>query len=148
MVYQRPWESDDSAGPATTATTTAATATTSPTTSSITSATTTPSAPVGFDAMRDLVLSVYGALPGDPMSAWAESIRTIRTGPGWNDFVGFWSTAQSVTVLSVTPRDAHSVTVRLRYVMKDGRVETEDRWLSVVSANGRLLVYDSERIGP
>ena len=148
VVYQRPWESDDSAGPATTATTTAATATTSPTTSSITSATTTPSAPVGFDAMRDLVLSVYGALPGDPMSAWAEFDPNYQNRAGLNDFVGFWSTAQSVTVLSVTPRDAHSVTVRLRYVMKDGRVETEDRWLSVVSANGRLLVYDSERIGP
>ena len=98
--------------------------------------------------MRDLVLSVYGALPGDPMSAWAEFDPNYQNRAGLNDFVGFWSTAQSVTVLSVTPRDAHSVTVRLRYVMKDGRVETEDRWLSVVSTNGRLLVYDSERIGP
>ena len=52
------------------------------------------------------------------------------------------------TVLAVTPRDDHSVTVRLRYVMNDGRVDTEDRWLSVVPADGRLRVYDSERIGP
>ena len=67
---------------------------------------------------------------------------------GLQDFLGFWSTVRSVTVLAVTPRDDHSVTVRLRYVMNDGRVDTEDRWLSVVPADGRLRVYDSERIGP
>lgn len=66
---------------------------------------------------------------------------------GLQDFRGVWSTVQSVTVLAVTPRDDHSVTVRLRYVMNDGRVDTEDRWLSVVPVAGGLLVYDSERIG-
>ena len=32
--------------------------------------------------------------------------------------------------------------------VRDGRVDTENRWLSVVDANGKLLIYDSERIGP
>lgn len=154
VVYQRPWERGDGAGagptrttsaPGTTKATTTATATTSPTTSPTA---TTSAVPVGFDAMRDLVLSVYGALPGDPMLAWAKFDPNYQNRAGLRDFLGFWSTAQSVTVLSVTPRGADSVTVRLRYVMKDGRVDTEDRWLSVVSADGRLLVYDSERIGP
>jgi hypothetical protein len=40
------------------------------------------------------------------------------------------------------------VVARLRYMRRDGVVDTEDRWLSVVPKNGRLLIYDSERIGP
>ena len=53
-----------------------------------------------------------------------------------------------MSVLSVTPRDATSVVARVRYELNDGRVDTEDRWLSVVDRAGRLLIYDSERIGP
>jgi hypothetical protein len=33
-------------------------------------------------------------------------------------------------------------------VLRDGAIDTEDRWLSVVESNGQLLIYDSERIGP
>ena len=44
--------------------------------------------------------------------------------------------------------DATSVVARLSYVRRDGVVDTEDRWLSVVSKSGRLVIYDSERIGP
>ena len=98
--------------------------------------------------MRDLVLAVYGALPASPMDAWAKFDPHYQNRAGLQDFLGFWSAAQSVSVLSVTPRDSTSVAVRLRYVMKDGRVDTEDRWLSVVRVDGKLLVYDSERIGP
>ena len=29
-----------------------------------------------------------------------------------------------------------------------GRADTEDRWLSTVLVDGKLRVYDSERIGP
>jgi serine/threonine-protein kinase len=53
-----------------------------------------------------------------------------------------------VALLSVTPRDDTSVIARIRYVLNNGQVDTEDRWLSVVPAGGRLLIYDSERIGP
>jgi len=53
----------------------------------------------------------------------------------------------SVTLLSVSPRDSTSVVARLRYVRRDGGVDTEDRWLSVVPKDGTLLIYDSERIG-
>ena len=141
VVYQRPWDAGDSAAPGP-VTTSAAPTTTAPTTTS----TSVPAAT--FDAMRDLVLSVYGALPGDPMLAWNKFDPNYQNRAGLQDFLGFWSTVRSVTVLAVTPRDDHSVTVRLRYVMNDGRVDTEDRWLSVVPADGRLRVYDSERIGP
>lgn len=67
---------------------------------------------------------------------------------GYADFQNFWAGVKKVEVLSVTPRDDDSVVARLRYVVKGGKNDTENRWFSVVSADGRLLVYDSERIGP
>ena len=78
----------------TTATTTAATTTTS--TSAIT-----------FDAMHDLALAVYGALPASPMDAWAKFDPHYQNRAGLRDFLGFWSSAQSVSVLSVTPARRH-----------------------------------------
>lgn len=69
-----------------------------------------------------------------------------RTGLG--DYLNFWSGMQSVTLVSVSPRDASSVVVRLRYVRLNGSSDTEDRWLSVVLVNGQMLISDSQRIGP
>jgi serine/threonine-protein kinase len=139
----RPWKHDDARPAGTTDVTTSAPWSTTTATSS----TKGPVSDISFDAMRDLVLNVYGALPGDPMLAWAKFDPHYQNRAGLQDFLGFWSSAQSVTVLSVTPRDPTSVTVRLRYVMNDGRIDTEDRWLSTVVVDGKLLVYDSERIG-
>ena len=82
------------------------------------------------------------------MDAWAKFDPHYQNRAGLPDFLGFWSTVQTVSVLSVTPRDPSSVVVRLRYVMNNGRVDTEDRWLSTVLVDGKLRVYDSERIGP
>jgi len=143
----RPWKHDDALPVDGTTTTPAVTTAVTATTTSATTTATTPVSDISFDAMRDLVLGIYGALPGDPMLAWAKFDPHYQNRAGLQDFLGFWSTAQSVTVLSVTPRDPTSVTVRLRYVMNDGRIDTEDRWLSTVVVDGKLLVYDSERIG-
>lgn len=55
----------------------------------------------------------------------------------------FWSTVQSVRVVSITPRDATSVLARLTYDWREGHSTTEDRWLSVAIVNGRLLISDS-----
>ncbi|MEI7518694.1 MAG: serine/threonine-protein kinase [Mycobacteriaceae bacterium] len=127
------------------ATTTSA-ATTSATTTASTS--TAPSTPVTFEAMRDIVTGFYGDLPGDTSGAWDKLDSHYQQRAGRADYLNFWSTIESVSLLSVTPRDATSVVARLRYVLRDGGVDTEDRWLSVVPADGRLLIYDSERIGP
>ncbi len=81
------------------------------------------------------------------MNAWNALDTHYQQRNGLDDYLGFWSTIQSVSLLSVTPRDATSVVARVRYVLRDGRVDTEDRWLSVVPKDGRLLIYDSERIG-
>ena len=98
--------------------------------------------------MRDLVSGFYGQLPGNAQSAWNQLDTYYQQRNGLQDYLAFWSSIQSVSLLSVCPRDATSVVATLRYVLHDGRVDTENRWLSVVPKDGRLLIYDSERIGP
>jgi len=119
------------------ATTSAATTTTSPAAAAVT-----------FDSMQDLVTGFYAQLPADAEAAWNELDTHYQQRNGKADYLGFWSTIRSVSVLAVTPRDASSVVATLRYVLNDGRIDTETRWLSVTERGGRLLIYDSERIGP
>lgn len=118
-------------------------------------ATTTTSSPspvvpgaVTFDSMRTLVTEFYRQLPGDARAAWSDLDTHYQQRNGLDDFLAFWSSIQSVRLISVSPRDATSVVARLSYLRRDGVVDTEDRWLSVVAEDGRLLIYDSERIGP
>ena len=130
--------------PATTSTSRAAT-----TSSAATTTTTSPTAtPVTFESMREAVNGFYGQLPAAAEAAWNRLDTNYQQRNGRADYLDFWSTIQTVSVLSVTPRDANSVVATIRYVLKDGRVDTENRWLSVVPRNGELLIYDSERIGP
>ncbi len=103
---------------------------------------------VSFESMRDAVTAFYGQLPGNAGAAWNNLDVNYQQRNGFDDYLGFWSTIQSVAVLSISPRDATSVVATIRYVLRDGRVDTENRWLSVVPRNGQLLIYDSERIGP
>ena len=116
-------------------------------TSAVPSISSTAAPAVTFEAMRDVVVGFYGELPAGARDAWNKLDVNYQSRNGLDDYLGFWSTIQSVSVLSVMPRDATSVVARLRYVLRDGRIDTEDRWLSVVERNGRLLIYDSERIG-
>jgi len=140
-----------STSPATTSTSRppATSAVTSSAAPATTSTSTSPSAaPPAFDAMKNAVTAFYGELPGNARAAWNKLDTHYQQRNGLDDYLGFWSTIQSVSVLSVAPRDATSVVATVRYVLRDGRVDTENRWLSVVSRNGQLLIYDSERIGP
>jgi hypothetical protein len=123
-------------------------ATTTTTSRPVTTTSSTVPGTVTFDAMRNLVTGFYSQLPADPMNAWAKLDAHYQNRNGLSDFLGFWSSIQSVTLLSVIPRDSTSVVARLRYVRRDGVVDTEDRWLSVVPKDGGLLIYDSDRIGP
>ena len=106
------------------------------------------STPVTFDSMKNVVNGFYAELPGNARTAWTKLDTHYQQRNGFDDYLGFWSTIDSVSVLSVTPRDANSVVATIRYVLQDGRIDTENRWLSVVPVNGQLLIYDSERIGP
>jgi hypothetical protein len=102
---------------------------------------------ITFGAMRDFVIGLYGELPGNARDAWTKLDTGYQNQTGLSDYLDFWSTIESVNVVSVTPRDANSVVVRLTFVPRDGATNTEDRWLSVVLRNGVMLVYDSQRIG-
>jgi serine/threonine-protein kinase len=115
----------------------------------VTTTSSTPAAtPVTFESMRDLVTGFYGELPGNAAGAWDTLDTHYQQRAGQADYLNFWASIESVSLNSVTPRDPTSVIARLRYVLRDGAIDTEDRWLSVVESNGRLLIYDSERIGP
>ena len=143
------------AGPSTSTSLSRTSPSTSPTTrTSPTTTTTTPTTSsaaataVTFDSMRDLVNGFYGQLPNNARGAWNMLDVHYQQRNGLDDYLGFWSTIQSVSVLAINPRDANSVVATIRYVLNDGRIDTENRWLSVVPVNGQLLIYDSERIGP
>ena len=77
---------------------------------------------------------------GNARTAWNDLDTYYQQRNGFDDYLGFWSTIESVSVLSVTLRDADSVVATIRYVLKDGRVDTENRWLSVVPGAGKLLI--------
>ena len=98
--------------------------------------------------MKTAVNGFYAELPGNARTAWNRLDTHYQQRNGLDDYLGFWSTIDSVSVVSVTPRDANSVVATIRYVLNDGGIDTENRWLSVVPVNGQLLIYDSERIGP
>ena len=127
----------------TTTTTTPVTAT-----SSFATTTATGSPATTFGAMRDLVEGFYAQLPANARGAWDQLDVHYQRRNGFEDYLSFWSTIESVSVLSVVPRDTNSVVATLRYVLRDGGVDTENRWLSVIGKDGGLLIYDSERIGP
>ena len=102
---------------------------------------------ITFEEMRDFVTGFYNELPAHATDAWAKLDTPYQDRTGLREYLDFWATIKSVTVISVAPRDATSVIARLRYVRHDGQSDTEDRWLSMVFKNGMMLVYDSERIG-
>ncbi|GAB4664127.1 serine/threonine-protein kinase PknH/PknJ [Mycobacterium intracellulare] len=103
--------------------------------------------PVTFESMREFVTSYYGELPAHPTDAWAKLDSQYQNQTGQREFVDFWATIQSVTVLSVSPRDASSVVAKLKYVRPDGTSSTETRWLKVVLVNGVMLLDGSDRVG-
>jgi serine/threonine-protein kinase len=81
------------------------------------------------------------------MDAWSKLDTHYQGKTGLRAYLNFWATIHSVTVISVSPRDATSVIAQCKYVKKDGQSFTDNRWLSMVLVNGQMLVDDSELIG-
>jgi serine/threonine protein kinase len=100
-----------------------------------------------YPAMRDFVTAYYNDLPSHPDDAWAKIDTVGKNETGYEKFSEFWRTIQSVTVVSVSPRDATSVIARLRYVRRTGQSDTEDRWLRMALVNGVIMLEESGRIG-
>ena len=102
---------------------------------------------ITFDGMRSFVEGYYADLPADPTAAWAKVDARWQNHTGQRDFLDFWATIQSVTLVSVSPRDATSVVARVRYVPRTGKSSTEDRWLKIALVNGVMMLDESGRIG-
>ena len=68
--------------------------------------------------MREAVTGFYGQLPADAEAAWNRLDTNYQQRNGRADYLDFWSTIQTVSVLSVTPRDANSVVATIRYVLR------------------------------
>ena len=99
---------------------------------------------ITFDGMRDFVEGYYADLPAQPEKAWAKLDAHYQSQTGLRDYLNFWATIQSVTVISVSPRDATSVVARLTYIRPDGQSNTEDRWFEMVLVNGAMLLDESD----
>jgi serine/threonine protein kinase len=100
-----------------------------------------------LDSMHDFVTGYYNDLPAHPDDAWTKVDAQSQNETGQKQFVDFWATIQSVALISISPRDATSVTARLRYVRSNGTSDTEDRWLRMALVNGAVLLDGSGRIG-
>ncbi|WP_445164454.1 sensor domain-containing protein [Mycobacterium sp. Dal123C01] len=97
--------------------------------------------------MRNFVEGYYADLPTDPTNAWTKVDSQWQKQTGYQDFLNFWATINSVTLVSVSPRDDTSVIARVRYIPRSGQPSTEDRWLRMTLVNGALLLDGSGRIG-
>ncbi|CAM3099129.1 hypothetical protein [Skermania piniformis] len=105
------------------------------------------SAATGTDP-ETFVRDYYGKLPADATAAWADYDEYYQDRTGRAAFDEFWASVASVAVLAATPRDRTTVELTLRYVTKAGLTDTEQRWVRVIEQDNRLLIHDSERIGP
>ena len=103
--------------------------------------------PVVRSRLYRIVVDGSSSIAGQRLSASRSSYTLAHEVAVAHSVTSATSAGGSVTLLSVSPRDSASVVARLRYVRRDGAVDTEDRWLSVVPKDGGLLIYDSERIG-
>lgn len=103
---------------------------------------------LSFDSMKNFVTAYYDELPADTSDAWSKLDDHYRGRVQRQDYDQFWSTIQIVKLVSVRPRDAKSVTAQLKYFKKDGQIDTEDRWLSMIVAGDKIAIDDSERVDP
>jgi serine/threonine-protein kinase len=101
---------------------------------------------ITFDDMQAFITGYYGQLPAHPLDAWTKLDVGYQQRTGLSDYLKYWSTVRSVTVVSVAPGDTSSVVAHLQYVGNDGHLLTEDRWFRIVSVGGALLIGDSEKV--
>ncbi|HKV18209.1 MAG TPA: hypothetical protein VJR50_04190 [Mycobacterium sp.] len=134
LLVWKPWRTNEDTGSTVTTTTT-------------TTSTTAHLATVTFENMRDFVTDYYAQLPRNAQAAWSKLDPAYQAQTGQADYLDFWSGLQSVTVLSVSPRDPSSVLVRLRYTRPDGTTDTENRSVTITSENGQLWIAGSQRVG-
>ncbi|GAB2536598.1 serine/threonine-protein kinase [Nocardia heshunensis] len=95
-------------------------------------------------SVASFVQSYYGMLPGNVSGAWSMLSPGYQSSTGgYNSYASFWGSISSVSVGAVTPNGDNRAVVALTYVMKNGQVSTENRWIQVDSSTGRLLIAAS-----
>ncbi|MET0901510.1 MAG: serine/threonine-protein kinase [Mycobacterium sp.] len=120
---------------------TAAEVTTSAPTTTITTTTTSTETSEG---LGDVVMNYYAELPDNTQDAWKmlSPEYQAKTG-GMRQYRDFWQSVRSVTVESVSPRDATSVSARLTYVLRNGSTDSEQRWFEITTEDGNPVIADS-----
>ncbi|CAM4526608.1 hypothetical protein NONI108955_43705 [Nocardia ninae] len=90
------------------------------------------------------VQGYYSMLPGNTSGAWAQLTPSYQaqTG-GYTEYSRWWGTVSSVSAGKVTQSGDNRAVVSLTYRMKNGETRSENRWIQVVSDNGRMLISGS-----
>ncbi len=93
----------------------------------------------GGDA-EEFVSAYYALLPEDTDSAWRLLSSEMQAEVGsYDDYVGFWSTIDDVTVDGTAELDADTVEVMLTY-LTDGTSEQEVRQIDVAPQGESFVV--------
>lgn len=103
-------------------------------------------APQGSDP-EQFVDDYYAALPDDTRAGWQRLSPEYRSRMGYDDYRGFWSTIDSVTVDDTAPAGADAVDVTLTYVTDDGSTDTEVRRVHLERAEDGYLITHDEIVG-
>ncbi|MFE3188137.1 serine/threonine-protein kinase [Nocardia sp. NPDC059240] len=95
-------------------------------------------------SVASFVQGYYGMLPGNVSGAWSMLSPGYQSSTGgYNSYAAFWAGVTSVSVGAVTPNGDNRAVVALTYVLKNGQVSTENRWIQVDSSTGHLLIAAS-----
>ncbi len=116
-------------------------------TPSTTPSTSPSSTPAGNAAgATGFVRDYFGTVPGDLDAGWSMLSPRMQAEVGRDSYDGFWSTVSSVQASNLS-QDGNTVDVTLRYRMDDGRVETEQHRIDLVSGDGGFLIDDDTPTG-
>jgi serine/threonine protein kinase len=99
------------------------------------------------DSAAQFVSDYYSLLPGDTAAAWPLLSPEMQSRVGsYEDYDGFWSTIDSVTVDEATSSGSDAVEVSLTYTT-DGDSEQEVRRLQLEESDDGYLIVDDEVVG-
>lgn len=105
-------------------------------------------APSGGKGRQGFVTDYYAALPDDTESAWGRLSSGFQSEIGsYDDYAGFWSTIQEVSVDGTDPAGRRAVDVTLTYTDADGQSEQEVRRIFLDRSSGDLRISGDEVVG-
>jgi hypothetical protein len=107
----------------------------------------TSAAPARTGGRTSFVEEYYGVLPDDTETGWSMLTPGFRSEVGsYDDYEGFWSSIDSVTVDDASPAGPDAVDVTLTYA-SGGGTEQEVRRISLERGADGYLISDDEVVG-